>query len=71
MAYGPLALMPHQIDALTPRELHQMQAGYMWRLTHPAPEVVWLATVMMNRFGGGELPWTPETMIGMKPKVHG
>lgn len=71
MAYGPLALKPHEIDEMTPAELLKMQTGYMWRLTRPAPEVVWLAALMLNTFGGGQLPWTPETLLGMKPQAHG
>jgi hypothetical protein len=70
VAYGPLALKPWEIDQSTPGELLKMLDGYEWRLTHPAPEVVWLASWLVNSFGNSPLPWTPETVLGMKPKVH-
>lgn len=63
--------MPEQVDAMTPGELQKVRAGYLWRLTHPAPEVVWLVSWLANAFGGNSLPWTPETILGMKPKVNG
>ncbi len=63
--------MPEQVDAFTPADLSRLRAGYMWRLTHPAPEVVWLASWIASNFGSGELPWTPETLLGMKPKADG
>jgi len=66
VAYGPLALKPWEFEALTPGEVLQLHAGYQWRLTHPAPEAVWLATVIVNLFGP-DLPWTPETMLGRRP----
>ncbi|MGE3840043.1 MAG: hypothetical protein AB7I50_00505 [Vicinamibacterales bacterium] len=63
-------MKPWEFEALTPWEFLQMQDGYRWRLTHPAPEAVWLATVVLNMFGGGEgaLPWTPETLMGLTPE---
>lgn len=67
MAYGPLALMPHELDELTPGELMKMHAGYQWRLTHPAPEAVWLVASLLNMLGS-EVPWTPETLLGLKPR---
>ena len=73
VAYGPLALKPHEIDEMTPGELLKMHAGYTWRLTHPAPEAVWLVAQIANMFGNSELPpWTAETLLGMKPtQAHG
>lgn len=70
MAYGPLALKPHEIDEATPGELLKLHAGYRWRLTHPAPEAVWLGALILNMFGG-DIPWTPETLLGMTPQGHG
>jgi hypothetical protein len=66
-----LALTPPQIDEMTPGELLQMHDGYLWRLTHPAPEAVWLVTMLLRMFGGSEIPWTPETLLGMTPKANG
>lgn len=51
---------------MTPRELLQMHDGYMWRLTHPAPEAVWLVASLRNMLGS-DIPWTPETLLGIKP----
>jgi len=56
---------------MTPGELLKMHAGYMWRLTNPAPEAVWLVTMLLKMFGGSEMPWTPETVLGLKPKANG
>lgn len=65
-------MTPEQIDRATPAEIVKMHDGYLWRLTHPAPEAVWLASVLANMSGvGGGLPWTPETLLGMKPTAHG
>jgi hypothetical protein len=56
---------------MTPGELRRMHDGYRWRLTNPAPEAVWLVTVLLRMFGGTDIPWTPETVLGMKPKADG
>ena len=55
---------------MTPGELLQMHDGYLWRLTHPAPEAVWLVAALLNMLGS-EVPWTPETLLGMTPKTDG
>jgi hypothetical protein len=55
---------------MTPGELLKMLAGHDWRLTHPAPEAVWLVASLLNMFGS-EIPWTPETVLGMRPKANG
>lgn len=44
-----------------------MLDGYRWRLTNPAPEAVWLATMLLKMLGS-DIPWTPETLLGLKPK---
>jgi len=66
-----LALRPSEIDAMTPGEIRAMHDGYLWRLTNPAPEAVWLVTMLLRMFGGSDIPWTPETLLGMKPKTDG
>jgi len=56
---------------MTPGEIVKSLDGYMWRLTHPAPEAVWLVSVLLKMFGNGDMPWTPETVLGLKPKANG
>lgn len=56
---------------MTAGEIRVMYDGYLWRLTNPAPEAVWLMTTLLRVFGSSDIPWTPETLLGMKPKANG
>lgn len=55
---------------MTPAEIRRMHDGYMWRMTNPAPEAVWLVAQLRNMLGS-ELPWTARTVLGMKPEGNG
>lgn len=65
IAFGVLALTPTTFGRLTPAEFYALQTGYVARMTAPGA-LPWVACLLLRALGA-TLPWTPQTLLGLRP----